>query len=621
MAGIKLEGFQGLIPRTSERLLPNMNATVARNTKLLSGEIRGFRALEEEADLSAQVGSDLRRAYRVPDTPNDAWIAFTSREVDIVRSPIINDGFDRYYWAGDGRPQMNTADRIKNGDPAFYLGIPTPTTGPTINPPAGTGETRAYLYTFESAYGEEGPPSPATLSTGDPGQWDISNLPSAPPDASFRNITKINIYRTVPGNASTSFFFVDSVNIGTTTYADTVSNADAASNPLLESTTWAEPPVSMEGFVAMPNGYLVGWSGRRLLFSEPYRPHAWPAEYELATEFDIVGLGVVGSTLIICTTSKPEWGQGVSPAAFTKQKIDSVEPCLSRRGIVSTTAGVLYPSINGLVLGNAGGVQVVTKDLFTKAEWKNLNPESIYAANLGMQYIAFNSTAFGFILDPDNPSQRHVELDDFTNVDGIETDVYSGDVLVLSNGRVYNWDPETNFRLTWRWQSKVFQTPKPINFGAARLKFITGTQDTSLPVETVFQPYNTALFTAINGLPGTLARLNTIGGGVIGGIPAQPQEGLVPSQPTVVENKQPLGGSLLYDLQFLQLTTSSVRVRIRVQPDSENEQVVFDKQILNEDIFRLPTGFKADLWQFDMTGNTTVYSLQVAETPKQLAEV
>jgi hypothetical protein len=35
----------------------------------------------------------------------------------------------------------------------------------------------------------------------------------------------------------------------------------------------------------------------------------------------------------------------------------------------------------------------------------------------------------------------------------------------------------------------------------------------------------------------------------------------------------------------------------------------------------LPTGFKSDLWQIEMIGNTTVYSLQIAETPKQLAGI
>ncbi|UCD24905.1 MAG: hypothetical protein JSW51_03015, partial [Gemmatimonadota bacterium] len=65
------------MPRTSDRLLPAMNATEARNTKLLSGEIRGFRAMSEIASLS-DLASPLRRAFRVPSTTtpvvgDDCW--------------------------------------------------------------------------------------------------------------------------------------------------------------------------------------------------------------------------------------------------------------------------------------------------------------------------------------------------------------------------------------------------------------------------------------------------------------------------------------------------------------------------------------------------------------------
>jgi hypothetical protein len=376
----------------------------------------------------------------------------------------------------------------------------------------------------------------------------------------------------------------------------------------------------MEGMVVMPNGYLVGWAGRRLLFSEPYRPHAWPAEYELSTEFDIVGLAVFGSTLVICTESHPYFGQGVSPASFTTQKLDAVEPCLSRRSIVSTVAGVLYASINGIVLANSSGIQTITKDLLTKAEWDNFSPSTLYAAQLGLQYIAFSTPSFGFIFDPTNPTARLVELDNFSNVEGIETDRYSGNVLILAEDRVWNWDPETSERLQWRWQSKQYQFPKPMNFGAGRLLFDVGEQSQALPIETVFRPYNEALFAAITPLPGTLARLNTLGGVALGGTPAQPQLGLVPTS-TLIETHQPLGGSLLYNLSFLQFKTLSVRIRINVQAQGKPKKWIFDKQIDSESIFRLPTGFKSDLWQIELTGNTTVYSLQIAETPNGLAAV
>lgn len=612
MAAIKLEGFQGLVPRVSDRLLGPMNATAARNTKLLNGELRGFRSLEQDIDLTGQV-STLRRAFRVPDTPADAWIIFDSRDVDVVRSPLVNDAYDRYYWAGDGVPKMNTAARIKNGDGEFFLGIPAPTGAPGVTPPSGSDETRAYVYTFVSAYGEEGPPSEPTLATGDAGTWELDSLDVTVPDEASRNITLKNIYRTVPGFNSTNFYFVAQIAINVDAYTDEETNSDVAASNLLESATFVAPPSGLEGFIVMPNGYLIGWVGRRLVFSEPYRPHAWPASYELSTEFDIVGLGVIGSTVVICTESQPYFGRGISPASFTMSKIDAVEPCASRRSIVSTTVGVVYASINGLVLANGSSVNVVTTSVLTKEEWATYNPESIYAANLGLQYIAFNGASFGFIFDPQNPMARFVELDAFSDVEGIETDRYSGNVLLLANDRVYDFDPEGTTRLQWRWQSKVYQFPRPLNFGAARINFVAGIVSGQIDVEGIYRPYNTALFTAISAQPGKLARLNTLNGGPLGGSPA-PNQGLVPSW-TDPETRQPLGGSLLYPLTFLSLLVLAVRIKVKIR-----DETVLDAIINNEDIFRLPSGFKSDIWQFELFGNTEVYSLHVATTPRELRD-
>lgn len=633
MAGIKLEGFQGAIPRVSDRLLPPMAASELSNTKLLQGELRGYRILVEEADFSAGAVSPVRRAYRIPDTPTDSYLTFDTRDVDIIRSPLVNDVWDRYFWTGVGTlPQMNSAANIKAGqvNGPYLLGVPGPGTGPTVTPPPGDGEsdeTRAYVYTFVSEFGEESQPSPPTLVTGDGGiPWQISNIASTISGETSRAFqghqgqAVVKIYRTVPGNASTSFFYVGEVNYGVTSYEDNEANDTVASNSLLESTTWAPPVSSMEGFVVMPNGYLVGWSGRRLLFSEPYRPHAWPAEYELSTEFEIIGLGVVGGTLVVGTESQPYFGQGVSPASFTTQKVDAVEPCLSRRGVVSTTAGVLYPSINGLVLANSSGVRVITEDLFTKEEWSEWLPDRLYAAQLGVQYIAFNGPSTGFVLDPKEPAARFVPLTGFNDIEGIETDRYTGNVALLSKDRIWEWDSEsTTQRMPWRWQSKMYQTPKPLNFGAARLQFITGGVEFGYEIRAKYLPYNTSLMTAIASQPGSLARLNTINGQVLGGSPAW-NTGLVAGW-SDAEIRQPLGGSLIYPIAQLSAQNNTVRVLVHVDYQNGERKTVFDRTIVTEDIFRLPTGFKSDLWQIELIGNTTVYSLQIAETPKQLAGI
>jgi hypothetical protein len=606
MTSFRLQGFGGLIPRLSKRLLPDTAATTARNTKLLSGELRGFRALRQFADFTGEYFT-VRRAYRIPPRvgyDEDTWLTFDSRDVDIVRSPIVNDRFDRYYWAGDGRPQYNTFARIANGQPSYYLGIPVPDTAPVVTPPGAGSLSRAYVYTFVSAYGEEGPPSEPTLTlNGDDGTWALSGLDTTPTDSTHRNIATKRIYRTVPGNATTVFFFVDEIPLAQSTYNDSATDDVVALNDPLQSTSWVEPPTDLEGFVSMPNGYLVGWAGRRLVFSEPYRPHAWPAEYELATEFEIVGLVVWGSTLIIGTKSNPYIGQGVTPAAFTMQKMDAVEPCLSRRGMVATVAGAYYPSINGLILANSNGTQVITQDLLTKEEWARYNPGEIYAAQLGLQYIAFNGPSFGFVFNPTEQAGRLVELDQFDDVVGIETDRYTGNVFLLRDDRAFDWDPEEVERLHWRWKSREFHLPKPANFSALKIKFETAPNDVSADTLSHYGEYNNARFAA--------GPLDVIGMYPIDGVLGA---GEVPDW-TEPENMEPIGGSPLYPIEFMSFQVPSVRFIAYA-----NAKKVMDRIVRREDLIRMPAGFKADIWQFEMVSNTIVYSVQIAETGKELKD-
>lgn len=611
MTVFKFEGFMGLMPRYSTRLLPNMAATVARNIKLLSGEARGFRVPREVKDLTAE-SFTVRRAYRIEyqeyDGDESLWLAFSSRDVDVVRSPLVNDSHNRYYWAGDGVPKYSPVSRIISGSTPYHLGVPAPTSAaPTVTPPgAGTDTTRSYLYTFVSAYGEEGPPStPSTPQTAAAGTWAISDMSVSPTGAADRNITHKRIYRTVPGQAGTAFFFVAEIPVGDASYNDSAADDVVVSNNLLESTSWFPPDPTMEGFVAMPNGYLVGWNGRRLMFSEPYRPHAWPPEYEIGVEFEIVGLAVWGNVLIIGTKSNPYLGMGVSPAAFTTQKTNSVTPCLSRRGMVSSDAGVYYPSVNGIVLVDGPTPRIVTQDLVTKEEWlRRYNPHLFYAACYGLQYIAFSSPSFGLVFNPSEPTARLVELDRFVGVEGIETDPYNGLVYLIDQDRVYEFDPESSERTYWRWRSKQFHLAKPANFAAAKIKFDYTPIDVSQDVLEHYAPYNNARFAA--------GPLGTLGGHVLGGVQGK---GQVPTWPEP-ENHMPLGGSPLISIEPLLVSLSAVRFIAYA-----DGQKMFDRIVTDQELIRMPMGFKRDVWQFELVSNSNVYSLHVAETGRELAEV
>jgi hypothetical protein len=614
MVAFKLEGFSGIKPRTSRRLLPPSNATIARNTKLLEGELRGFHKPVLIKDLSS-LGFPVGRAYRIPASVtggSDAWLAFQTQNVDIIRSPVLNDAYNRYYWASDtAAPQYNTLARIvagnTGGNAPWLLGVPQPASALTVTPPAGSDETRSYVYTFVTAYGEEGPPTNPTTTTGTNGTWALSGFSTTWSGGSSRNITNINIYRTIPNSSNPAFFFVAQIAVGTTSYNDTASDTTVALNNTLDFTANFPPDSGMQGFALMPQGYLVGFKGRNLYFSEQYLPHAWNPSYQLATEFEIVGLVVWGQTLIICTTSNPYMGSGVTPNSFTMQKLDGVTPCLSRRGIVSTVVGAMFPTIDGLAMLNSGGLNVITQDLVTKEEWSAYSPTAFFSAQLGLQYMAFNSSNFAILINPTEPSARMVEVDAFQNVTGIETDRYTGNINLIQNNQVFDWDPNGAERLYWHWQSKEVQFPKFVNFGAFKIKFDEAAVDVSSNVQAVYGPYNTARFNA-----GILAPLGSTAYGSSG---CAYRKGLV-SGWTQPENMLPLGGGPLYPLIYMESQQVAVRFIAYCNGIKVSDQIVTDDRIR-----RLPAGFKHDIWQFELFGNTNVYSVQIAETGKELAKV
>ena len=234
--GGRLENFGGEIPRASPRLLPKNNASCARNVKLASGELRGIRGLKFLASLPGAV-----KAYRIPDplgTDGVTWVGVNSLDINIFRGPLLNDTYDRYYKFGDGVPQYNTLERIRNSDPWFYLGVPAPIDNGSVVAGAGTGAevTRYYVYTLVSEYGEEGPPSTPITATGpSDATWALTGFSTAATDAAYRNVTKIRIYRTVAAYSITEFFLVTEQAIGLGTYDDTTDDVETSRNAILEA--------------------------------------------------------------------------------------------------------------------------------------------------------------------------------------------------------------------------------------------------------------------------------------------------------------------------------------------------------------------------------------------------
>lgn len=431
---------------------------------------------------------------------------------------------------------------------------------------------RSYVYTWVTSYGEEGPPSAPTVATGKVGEaWTITLTPPTAAEAAERTLATARVYRTVTGsNGIATYFYVGEVSITQTVFSDAVSDTDAASNNTLETTGWTGPPTDLQGMVSMPNGMIAGWRSNELWFCEPYRPHAWPSAYTVTTEHPIVGLGVLGQSLVVCTSVHPYIATGINPNAVSLSKINAVEPCMSRASIVSTVAGVYYASPSGIVEVTPSGVRLATSKLITKDKWETLiAPPSVRAAVFGQAYYmwgardlgasgdgfysgAFETSAFaadgsyqgtGAMVDMNDPRVAWNALASETPITSVWNDRWTSEVLLLVGNQVC-WLDTSWVRGSYTWRSKIFQTNVNKNFEAARVWC----------------------------------------------------ESLVPSPP---------------------LVTPSVTLKVYA-----NGVLRLTRQVTGSgDLIRLPSGFKAQFWQFELTGTAQVYSIEIATAAKELVTV
>jgi hypothetical protein len=595
MVALKITGFGGMIPAQGDSLLPEQNAALAQNTFLDAGEVYGIR---QTKTLHTMVNSGWKYAFRVPLGPpdknhitNSYWWEFADPDTNVLKSQLTNDSWQRYYFCSPSQsPGYNTQARITAGNANYLLGIPAPTSAPTVAVAGGSGTTaqRAYVYTWVSAYGEEGPPSPPVSQTGFVnGTWNVT-IPAAPGSATTnRNLVSTNIYRTVT-NASggATYYLVAQIPIGTLTYADTLSDVTVAGNVVLPSLTWFPPPTDMIGFVSMPNGMMAGWrlNSNEVWFCEPYRPHAWPAQYTIGVDANVVGLGVVGQTLVILTQGFPYSATGINPSNMALSKIATFEPCMSRGGIVSTATGVFYPSPNGVCLAAYGMVQNATLPLATKDRFQDLlTPESMRSAKLSASYYTFGSsiyggfepTAFdnasfsiantsgsrqGALINLGDPRVAWTELVQSVSVDNVMTDLWSGEIFLMQGG-VVGWLDVSSAGITgsYLWRSKQFQMSQKTNLKAMKISFINNINDPSFV-------HNTTRNT---------------------------------------NNPQALGAGQ-YGL-------------LRVYGDGN---LIMTREIWTDnEVMTLPAGYKADFYQFEIEARVRVQSLQVASSIKELAGV
>lgn len=579
MTLLKLSAFTGESPRTTPRLLPATGAQVAQSVRLEDGELSPFRKPYAVAELLGAVPGQVKTIYR----HLGEWL-FWSTVVNAVPGPVAQD---RLYYTGDGVPKMRV------GADVYPLALTAPTVKLTATK-SGTPTTTAitttvlYVYTRVTSFGEESEPCPISddLVVSPGNVVTLSGFVTAP---AGRGFNKQRIYRSQTGTTGgANLYFIAERDDSSANFVDNLGPSQFVEP--LPSLDWNPPPDELKGLVAMPNGIMVGYVGKDLYFSEPYRPHAWPEKYSLSANYDIVSLAVSGSTLVVGTKGWPELVGGSSPDTMTMERLELTMPCVNEQGMVDMGYSILYPSNDGLVMVQGGAPALISGPVFTRDQWLRLDPKTMVCGQFyGRFYGSYRYD------DVDGIAQEGTIILDITGeqpylirsqhrADAMFYDVTDNKLYMAIGISIYEWDALESDNDLMTYRSKAFVTPQPTSFGA-------------ILVESDDRENTDAILAFNAALAAVIAQNQAIFetevlGGEIGAYPL---------------NGRTLNGDLLQPLPI------GPQISVNIYADSEYLHTINTVG----DIERIPPTL-ARQWEIEVTGNVNIQEILMGGTAQEL---
>lgn len=467
MAIIDISMMRGMVPRISDHLIPDDVGVVANNCHFNHGIISPFKV---DASAGVTLPSTPKTLYR---HRAEHWLQWNSY-VDVIPSPVAQDPHGRIYYTDGSYPKV-TNERMGFGVGAkptawYRLGIIAPAAVGVgvVTPPEGgeddtitDDETRYYVRTFVSSFGEEGPPSRESTPVEIPIPESTVRLTLPAISSNDMNVTHQRVYRSVSGAGTADYLLVAELPISTESYTDNLSSDELG--PVLETYDYLPPPSNMIGLTLMANGIAAGFAGNEVLFSGAYLPYAWPQANRQTTQHDVVAVAASGTSLVVATKGYPYIFSGVTPSAINGVKLDLEQACVSKQSMVVVAGQVIYASPDGLVaVGSNGGV-VITEELISRDQWQELNPESLRAWAHEGKYIGLTSEV-GFVFDPSSGDFRYFD----NSWDAAWHDLERDALYIAKGARLYRWrDGDT--AISANWKSKQFVAPTDTAFNSMRI--------------------------------------------------------------------------------------------------------------------------------------------------------
>ena len=250
---------------------------------------------------------------------------------------------------------------------------------------------RAYVYTFKSIFGEEGPPSePSVIKAVDPSQdCTVSNFDTSV--VGNYNITTVTVYRTVTDeNGHAAYQYVTEFDIGGSSYLDELPNS--STGEILQTTGWVAPPADLAGMDVHGSGAAVGFSGNDLYFSVPFYLHAWKVNFIQSMKAPIVSIGVSDTTVIVATTKGIQVVTGSHPDSMSIDDGNMQQPCKNKLSMVNVNGTIVYACPDGLVGYQGHDGAMLTNNYYTEIQWADINPGSMFGTVHDQQYFAWTSS-------------------------------------------------------------------------------------------------------------------------------------------------------------------------------------------------------------------------------------
>lgn len=463
----------------------------------------------------------------------------------------------------------------------------------------GLTQTRNYVYTWYTEWGEESVPSEAsgTLYLKEGQVVTVSGLPTTWPVSytgtynSGASAMKVRIYRTVPSSQGTYYFRVGEKTLAELATASGVFTDDIDVSTLantLQSQDYDQPAAAMIGVRSIHNGIIMGFYDNVLCLSEPSQPHAWPIKYRINLDSNIVAVGNFGTSIIVATEKNPWIIQGSHPANMQKLRMDYVLPCVSKRSMVNMGYGVTYATPQGLaVYSSQVGGTMLTKYVH---DWDTWSTDVDYVNLLGSfyndKYFGTHPTG-GFIFQRDDQVGGYLVEISYapTALHYVEA---TASLYFVVGDTVYLWDDPDETYDYFDWLSKTIVTKDYINLGAARI--VADYADDANTIAQVAQ--NNATLAA------NLVYITT--GTTDGGLNSSSY------------NTQTFNGSNIKPLIDL---AGAITFALYV-----DKKVVFTRQVYDSSIFRLPTGYRSDTFAVRLSGFKRVRAIHLGETPLGLKE-